>query len=321
MYRILSIDGGGIRGVIPALWLKQLEARLDKPLHECFQLIIGTSTGSILAAGIAAGIRVEHLIALYENEGSKIFPPRPSGREFALLERFMRPKYEEEPLEDVLRKNFANPGSDLIKLGELKTRCVIVAYDVFQRRPAIFRSWLPSHGALDLWSVVKGSCSAPTYFPAHILEIDGVQAALIDGGVVANNPASLGVAFAIEANRKQDLSAFEAANDLFVVSLGTGNLTKKISVEDARTSGTIQWAGRILDVVFDGTSAADDLVCEAILKPESYVRLQVELTLADDALDLATSKNINALKAQAMGYISEDDGRRHFERIIAELQS
>ncbi len=320
MYRILSIDGGGIRGLIPALWLLKLEDRLGKPLHQCFDLIIGTSTGSILAAGIAAGIGVDRLIALYEDKGEEIFPPRPTGKEFALLERFMRPKYPEEPLAEALRTNFSREGSDPLKLSDVKTKCVIVAYDVLQRRPAIFKSWMSAHADLDLWEVVKGSCSAPTYFPAHSIEVEGVPALLIDGGVVANNPASLGVALAIEVNRKQDLSAFEAAKEILVASLGTGNLTKRITVQDARTSGMIQWAGRILDVVFDGTSAADDLVCEAILKPESYIRLQVELTLADDALDEATSENIAALKAQAAAHIGESYGRHNFERLVAELE-
>jgi patatin-like phospholipase/acyl hydrolase len=90
--------------------------------------------------------------------------------------------------------------------------------------------------------------------------IRGVDCPLVDGGVVANNPSSLAVALAIKKQLKDDLTAFEASQDLLVLSMGTGNLTKSISVDDARRWGTAQWAFPILDVVFDATSAADEIV-------------------------------------------------------------
>ena len=128
MYRVLSIDGGGMRGIIPAVWLYHLEQRLGSPLFEHFDLFAGTSTGSILAAGLAAGIETGRLVELYEQHGPQIFPNRPiderrSGLREA-ISRLFGPKYEEGPLADVLRTYFSNLGSEIM-LGELKKLSLI----------------------------------------------------------------------------------------------------------------------------------------------------------------------------------------------------
>jgi patatin-like phospholipase/acyl hydrolase len=321
MYRILAIDGGGIRGIIPAKWLEHLEQRLGGPIAKHFELIAGTSTGSILAAGLAAKIPASRLVALYEEHGEKIFPPRGFSRKVTLWDLFSKPKYDEEPLAEVLRTHFDRPGGQPILLGELATDCVVVTYDVLSRSPRLLQSWLPEYAAIPVWEACKASSSAPTYFPAHVMTIDNVDCPLVDGGVVANNPSSLAVALAIKKQLKDDLTAFEASQELFVLSMGTGNLTKSISVDDARRWGTAQWAFPILDVVFDATSAADEIVCEAFLKDELYVRMQVDLMAAAEDLDDASPENLNELKADATRYIQEPDGRRHVDRILQVLSS
>lgn len=319
--KILSIDGGGIRGVIPAKWLEKLEEELDKPLHTVFDLIAGTSTGSVLAAGVAAGIPAKRLVHLYEAYGSKIFPPRGyEARPRSFFNPFFRPKYLEEPLAEVLKKHFSEKGAEPLAFSELETNCMIVTYDVLNRRPRIFCSWEEQDQNFPVWDICKASCSAPTYFPAHIIDMKGVACPLIDGGVVANNPSSLALAYAIKKQRKGDLAEFESDPCLFLASFGTGNLTRPIGIDDARQWGTAQWALPILDVVFDGTSAADELVCEAFLKDDNYVRLQVELTIASDDLDDASTQNLNDLAAQAMRYVDEGDGRRNFEHILRALR-
>ena len=207
-------------------------------------------------------------------------------------------------------------GADPILLKQLKVDCLIVTYDALNRRPRLLRSWDEIDSNIAVWEACKASCSAPTYFPAHIVNFDGVPCPLIDGGVVANNPSSLALAHAIKKQRKGDLTAFEASNEVVVISLGTGNLTRPIKIEEARQWGTAQWALPILDVVFDGTSSADELVCEAILNDDSYVRLQVDLRAASDDMDDASEDNINELLADAMRYIADNDGKRNFDRIV-----
>lgn len=321
MFKILSIDGGGIRGVIPAKWLERLEDELGSPLANHFDMVAGTSTGSILAAGVAAGIPAKKLLALYTKHGPEIFPPRGfSNRRRSFFNPFLKPRYEEEPLSEVLQNHFSNIGADAISLADLKLDTLIVTYDVLNRRPRVLCSWNEQDGKIPVWEVCKASCSAPTYFPAHLIELDGVQCPLIDGGVVANNPSSLALAFAIKKQLKGDLKAFESTQTTLLVSLGTGNLTRPIGIEEATQWGTAQWALPILDVIFDGTSSADELVCEAVLSDESYIRLQVELRIASDDIDDATPQNLNDLQAEAVKYIGENDGRRNFERIVEALK-
>ena len=317
MYRILAIDGGGIRGIIPAWWLARLEERLGNPLYEHFDFVAGTSTGSIVAAGIAAGIPAETLVRFYREQGKNIFPPRGFRNDRKIWDlSFFIPKYEESPLRDVLKQNFLNLGTDLL-YGELKLNCAVVAYDALNRRPRILRSWDPNDAALPIWEVCKASCSAPTYFPAHVIETAGVPCPLIDGGVVANNPASLALAEAIRKQRNTNLADFESTNhELILISLGTGNLTRRITVDEAQQWGKAQWALPILDVVFDGTSAADDMLCEAMLTEEQYIRLQVDLRAASDDLDDASDENIDELLADALRFYDEGEGRRKFDQII-----
>lgn len=320
MYRVLSIDGGGIRGIIPAVWLQHLESRLGSPLAAHFDLVAGTSTGAILAAGIASGIPSARLVDLYEKQGAQIFPPRgydepPTGlRE--MFSKLFGPKYLPEPLEAVLKEHFSILGEPL-KLGSVKSHCLITGYDVLMRRVRLFRSWREEDTEINIWEACKASCSAPTYFPAHVMTLADVQTPVIDGGVVANNPASLALAEAVVLNDQTDLGALEKCRQLLLLSLGTGNLTKPISVDAAQQMGGIDWAFPILDVVFDGSALANDHICRTLLKDDSYFRFQVTLRAATELMDDASEININELKCDAQRFI-EDDGSE-FERVVALL--
>lgn len=320
MYKILSIDGGGIRGLIPAIWLQQLEEDAGKPLGEIFDLIAGTSTGAILAAGLSARIPAADLVEVYKKMGGEVFPRPGFTRDPAtLFEWLFRPRYEDRPLGELIAQHFLQPGNKKIKLGELKNNCMIVAYDALARMPRIFRTWDKGDAKLAVADVCKGSCSAPTYFPAHIMDIDGASCPIIDGGVVANNPSSLALAHAIALNRKDDLSALEQSKDVFLLSLGTGNLTKPIETDEAKKWGPAQWAPEILDVLFDGTSSADDLACEAFLSSNSYIRFQVNLSAASERMDNASAKNINHLIADARKYLDDDPGRHKYYAVKSKL--
>jgi patatin-like phospholipase/acyl hydrolase len=107
-FRILSLDGGGIRGLITAIWLKRLEQEVKKPLHECFDLVAGTSTGAILACGISMGVPVDRIIQLYMEQGREVFPAPASrlwGRFTRVLsEGFSAPKYDGTGLERLTKR-------------------------------------------------------------------------------------------------------------------------------------------------------------------------------------------------------------------------
>ncbi|MBW4488802.1 MAG: patatin-like phospholipase family protein [Trichocoleus desertorum ATA4-8-CV12] len=186
-FRILSLDGGGIRGIIAARILQAVEHQLDGPLNQHFDLIAGTSTGSLLAAGVALGFSSERLVNLYQNRGKTIFPywnwwgyfvPQRLG----LLARYgltsfppsiSVPKFSDEGLLKVLQTELGDRPFSEISPNSESNKLLITTYDTIRRTPIVFKSWRPRKWYADvpLWELCACSASAPTYFPAHRLLI------------------------------------------------------------------------------------------------------------------------------------------------------
>ncbi|GAA6623564.1 patatin-like phospholipase family protein [Scytonema sp. NUACC26] len=171
-FRILSLDGGGIRGIVAATMLASIEKQISQPLNEYFHLIAGTSTGSILAAAIAKGLKSEDIIDMYRYKSPKIFPYRSlfSLKRIPLLLKYglSAPKFSNTGLIEVLKEVFEDT-----RLFDVRSPLLlIVSYDTIEREPIIFKSWRQDkgYGNVPLWEVCVCSASAPTYFPAYKLE-------------------------------------------------------------------------------------------------------------------------------------------------------
>jgi uncharacterized protein len=282
--RVLSIDGGGIRGIIPALVLAELERRAGRRIHELFDLIAGTSTGGILACALCApeALPAEQLVALYEEEGPKIFD-RSVGQRIRSAEGLLDEKYDADALDAALERFLSDK-----RLAEAKPDLIVPAYDMTEPGPYFFKSRKarenPSEEDFPLSEVARATSSAPTYFEP--LELGG--RALVDGGVFAVNPAMS--AFA-------EVLRFQPTQDVLLLSLGTGQRTRKRTFEDIKDWGLLKWARPILDTVFDGTSDAVDYQLTHALEDGRYWRLQVELDQASDDLDDAGENNLKLLRA------------------------
>lgn len=168
-FRILSLDGGGIRGVVPATMLAAIERQINVPLNQYFHMIAGTSTGAILASAIATGRKPVELVELYLKKGSRIFPYKSiwSPQRLGLVFQYgiSAPKYPATGLVEVLKEEFKYR-----KLTEVNaTKLLMVSYDTINRGPIIFKSWRKKFVNLPLWEACACSASAPTYFPAHKL--------------------------------------------------------------------------------------------------------------------------------------------------------
>lgn len=169
-FRILSLDGGGIRGVLAAQILWNLEKRLGQPLNQYFDLLTGTSTGSMLATALALDIGAEKIIQLYRQQGKIVFPYTDRldiKRVPVFLEHgILGPKFSDRGLQIVLK--------DLLKDKTLAdvTNCklLITSYDTLERKPIVFKSWRAKFAQIPLWEACLCSASAPTFFPAHKLE-------------------------------------------------------------------------------------------------------------------------------------------------------
>lgn len=204
--RILCIDGGGIKGVIPAAFLATLEQATGKRVLDHFDLISGTSTGGIIAIGLGLGMSASMLLEFYKREGPAIFSQEPIedisffgrfarliGRHIHSARQVVMPKYRPDALEAALVRAFGDK-----TIGNSATRLLIPAFDRQRREVHIFKTSHHPRFELD-WKeravdVALATSAAPTYLPGHQLS-NGIS--LLDGGIWANNPVGLAAVEAV----------------------------------------------------------------------------------------------------------------------------
>jgi uncharacterized protein len=290
--RVLAIDGGGIRGLIPALVLTELERRAGRRVFEMFDLIAGTSTGGILACAVCAPdpLPASELVALYEDEGPNIFE-RSLFQRIKSADGLLDEKYDDAALDSALGRFLEHK-----LLSETRPDLIVPAYDTTLPGPYFFKTTkaraTPKTDDFPLSVVARATSAAPTYFEP----VELGERALVDGGVFAVNPAMS--AFA-EVLKEAD------AREVVLLSLGTGQHTRKRSFDEIKDWGVARWARPILEVVFDGVSDAVDYQLDHVLGGERYWRLQTELTLASDDLDDASEDNLAKLRGHAEDLIRE----------------
>jgi len=297
MIDVLSIDGGGIRGLIPALVLRHVEEQTGQPIADLFDLIAGTSTGGILALGLTVPeegaspgnespsprYSAEALAALYRDRGEDIFDRSlwqrlTSG--FGLFDT----KYDHAGLVSVLEAYFGDE-----PMGAAVTDVMVSAYDIQAREPFYFMSWRAPDDAVPMRRAGRATSAAPTYFEPARVAVGSRQRVLVDGGVFANNPAVS--AYAEARKRYPD-------EEIRVVSIGTGTSTAPIPYDEARGWGKIGWAIEIIDIVFDGSSDAADYQLRHVLG-DRFERFQEPLEAANDAMDDVSPENLDALARDA----------------------
>jgi len=306
LLRVLSIDGGGIRGVIPAAVLTEIETRTGKQIAEMFDLIAGTSTGGILALGLVKPrtdgrpqYAASDLGGLYEKEGHRIFD-RSLWREIAALDNFIDEKYPADGIEAVLKEYFGDA-----KLSEAVTETLITSYELETREPWFFARHKarenPGEDDFPMCFVARATSAAPTYFEPEEVPTMHPHGGLIDGGVYANNPAMCAY---VETKKLHT-----DADEVLLVSMGTGQHTRPIHYADAKDWGLAMWAKPILDVVFDGVSDTVDHQMSILCRDSDagdprYYRFQTELTLGSDDMDNTSAENMDRLKRQARDLIA-----------------
>jgi predicted acylesterase/phospholipase RssA len=246
--RLLSIDGGGLAGLIPAEALIEMERQLDEitgnaaPLSDRFDLIGGTSTGAILAAGLCLGLRAAQLRDFYLKFGHEIFT------KVFLPERFWH-SYSAGPLEKHLKEVF---GEDTA-LGDakLRTHVLIVAKNATQGTTWFFTNnrrgkYFAANANLPLWQIVRASSAAPTYFPPQMISIPDARGQLqdyefIDGGVSSYNNPSLQL-FLEATDPRYQFGWPTGPDKLLLISLGTGFNSVTVAASKAAAYNLLDWA-------------------------------------------------------------------------------
>lgn len=302
-YRILSLDGGGIRGLITAIWLNRLEQKLGSPLRNHFELVAGTSTGSLIACAVSLGIPSATIVDLYLTQGREVFPPA-ARRIFSRIGRVFSqgldaPIYDGKGLERVLKQVFSDR-----KFGELSRRTLVTSYDTLNREALVFKNDRPAYNELTIWEICKASAAAPIYFPAQVITIEGQPIPVIDGGVVANNPTACAIA---EGNRINEARIGDRVplSQFVVASFGTGETTRPISIKEAQEWGALEWALPLIGVLFDGSADSVDYIAQHLLTEDRYFRFQTPLTTAYDDIDNSDNTNLNALVRLAEDYLNQ----------------
>jgi predicted acylesterase/phospholipase RssA len=306
--RVLALDGGGIRGVIPATVLAELESRTGRRAAEMFDLIAGTSTGGILALGLTTPdpndatkprYTAEDLLAMYVVKGHVIFG-RPFWRRLITVFGLIGSKYSVRGLEETLNTYFGDS-----RLKDAVAEVLITSYDLEQRN-----SWfLARHKAREdsetndfpMVQVARATSAAPTFFRPEKLS-DSPPTAMIDGGVHSNNPAMCAWVEAV---------TLYGEVDTMVVSLGTGQVKTPISYKKARAWGLIGWVHPLIEIFMDGVAATVEHELGQLLLPEDgqqrYFRFQRELPAGMGAMDDPSPGHIAALKAQAQLIIKDNE--------------
>ena len=278
VFRILTIDGGGVRGIYPAHILASLTKVLG-PLSAVFDLVAGTSTGSIIAGAVATGADLEHVTNLYESHAAQIFSPRLGN-----LRGVVRSAYSSEPLRALLRSVFANA-----TFADVKTRLMVIASDVSNGSVFVMKSpYLASFvrdADITLVDGICASCAAPTYFdPVRVKEY-----LLADGGLWANNPSL--VAYTEAVGKLHIPTA-----DVRILSIGTGSGHQYYDVASAHGWGLATgWGRRLIDTIFNLQSVASSNMATLLLE-DNYLRISFAET---GALPLDDPGAMPHLKANA----------------------
>ncbi|WP_264336624.1 patatin-like phospholipase family protein [Wolbachia endosymbiont (group B) of Chorthippus brunneus] len=299
---ILSVDGGGIRGIIPAIILAEIEQRTRKPIAEIFDLMAGTSTGGIVVAGLCKKDKPQYsandLVEFYREYGPYIF--KSSFFRRSILSWFNCAQYPYKNIEFVLDKYF---GDDTLQ--NTLNNVLLTSYDIQNNCPFFFKSW--KEGNIKLKDALRAATAAPTYFAPKYLKINHKEMVLVDGGVFANNPAACAYASG---------KRLFPNDDILLLSIGTGRTDRSIEYANSKRFGKIGWIKPLLNVMFaSGLDCVNYQMNQVI--GNRYVRIQSQLKLASADMDNITSKNIKSLQEEANAMI--EDNQKVIEKFCIEI--
>ncbi|KAK4599503.1 hypothetical protein RGQ29_009526 [Quercus rubra] len=344
---VLSIDGGGIRGIIPGIILGFLESELQKidgpeaRIADYFDVIAGTSTGGLLTTMLTAPnenkrpmYAAKDIKAFYFDNGPKVFPQdrSPFAQATKLIKAITGPKYDGKYLHSHLKDKLGNT-----HLRHTLTNVVIPTFDIMQLQPAIFSSYeVKNHAHFDalLSDICIGTSAAPTYFPAHNFDTKDSTGRvrkfnLIDGGVAANNPALIAIGEVTKEIKRgsPNFSSIKTAEygRFLVLSLGTGStkVEEKYTAEEAARWGIFGWltSGHSAPLVNVFTQANADIVdfhlsvvFKALDSENNYLRIQDDTLKGEvSSVDISTKENMENLAKVAEGLLKKPVSRVNLE--------
>jgi hypothetical protein len=277
MRRILALDGGGIRGIFSLQVLARIEALLrarqgrpDLVLADEFDLIAGTSTGAIIAAGLSWGMAVEAIEAFYLEHGAGMFARVPWYRR-------LYSKYRAEAIAGLFQRTFSEDGVGAIpaRLGSDRLRTLLL---IVMRNASTGSPWPVSNnpGAMynqagrpdcnldiPLWQLLRASTAAPSFFPPQEIFIGGERHTFVDGGITPfNNPALLAFLMATLPGYRIGWPAGRGA--MHLISVGTGSMRARLPDKDAARISILDQLGYIMPAVMGSVAVEQDVLCRVL---------------------------------------------------------
>ncbi len=318
--KVLSIDGGGMYGVIALEVCIAIEAAMDKQLKDIFDLFVGTSTGSLIVASAVAGLGGDDPFGLsattimeqYRDFGKTIFSAKKPNITIPGIDVTKYPKYDAQALRIALNKAIGEK-----RMGTYSKDISISTYNMTKAKPHFFRSWVDSEPKINkdvfLRDAVRASSSAPTYHP--MVKVDDCY--YTDGGIFAGNPAYFALGQALERY---------PGEDLIVVSLGTG-LRNLQPNPDTPDETVIWWAKNITSVLLDGQNeSTDDAMKQIAGKSDwlDYFRFEVNLPSGENdppkrADELDFDGTLKKARDLMRGKLSSSD-KSKFDNMIKKLK-
>ena len=334
-YKILSIDGGGIRGIIPCSILKYIEEQTGSAISSLFNLIAGTSTGGIISLGLTKhegnfqnSFSADQMLELYVNFGKDIFSERDKDLLSWLSSKLFSKTYDSSHIESLLERYFGEA-----KLKDSLANVLVTTYDIEKGKPFYFSSRLAQNETREnftLKEIARSTSAAPTYFKPSFLKYEKERdLAFVDGGVFANNPSILAYSEAKEVWKQKLVASpglaehenrgFEAMvsaddNDLpfYLLSLGTGFTANTIKGEEVKNYRNKDWFEPLMTNVFMRSVAeSTDYTMKHLLPPyvdgtPRYQRLDFQIPSEISQMDDASEKNINNLVRVAEKFVKEN---------------
>jgi patatin-like phospholipase/acyl hydrolase len=339
--RILSIDGGGIRGILPGQILVGLEQKLKEQskndnarIADYFDLIAGTSTGGILTCAYLCPepdsnrpkYTAAEAVDIYLERGDEIFDVS-FWQKSRSLGGLTDEKYDAAELEEALDDTLGE-----VMLAELVKPCLITAYDVRRRKPHFFRQHdAVQHGAgrnFRVKDVARATSAAPTFFEAARIKSEAkVTYPLIDGGVFANNPAMCAYTEArVHHGFSPDRIKFPHAKDMIMVSLGTDSGQKKrasYNYKEVKDWGQAEWILPLIDILMAGNQDTIDYQLRQIFEStnvsDQYHRLEPDLGRGSRDMDNGTVENLEALREAGTEWVDDDRNSKLLDKIARQL--
>ncbi len=326
--RILSLDGGGIRGIISCVVLKYIEEQLqvlDNPkakIGDYFDLIAGTSTGGILASVLLfpnekgkAKFSVQTALDLYAKKGERIF-------DVSIWRKIINPfglfneKISETNLEKQLEEVFGN-----LEIKDFIKPSLITSYDIEARHAKFFTSHDAKISQLENFyvkDVCRATAAAPTYFePAKIKSLYNQEFILIDGGVYANNPTLCAyaearkIAFKDITNDKEKKN-YPTINDMIIISVGTGTVLKPYHFDEYDHAGKLKWITPLIDILLSSNVETVDYHLRKMYETlsltnyQNYHRLMPSLKNASPEMDDISKINIQNLIQAGLAFVEDN---------------